>query len=181
MTAWWAPHALLPGGPARDVLLTEVGGVLTAVTPDAPPGDAHRLPGVVLPGFANVHSHAFHRALRGRTHDRGGTFWTWREAMYALASRLDPDSYLALARAAYAEMACAGVVAVGEFHYLHHAPDGRPYADPNAMAHALRAAAAEAGVRLTLLDTCYLAGGLDPDGHLPLGPVPRRFSAGAAD
>ena len=181
MRSWWAAHALLPGGPARDVLLTEDGGVLTAVTPDAPPGDAHRLPGVVLPGMANTHSHAFHRALRGRTADRGGTFWTWRDRMYALAARLDPDSYLALARAAYAEMACAGVVAVGEFHYLHHGPGGRPYDEPNAMAHALAAAAAEAGVRLTLLDTCYLAGGLGPDGHLPLGPVQRRFSDGDAD
>lgn len=181
MTQWWAPHALLPGGPARDVLLTEVGGVFSAVTPDAPPGDARRLPGVVLPGVANTHSHAFHRALRGRTCDRGGTFWTWRDRMYALAARLDPDSYLALARAAYAEMACAGVVAVGEFHYLHHGPGGQRYDDPNAMAHALRRAAAEAGVRLTLLDTCYLAGGLGPDGHLPLDPVQRRFSDGDAD
>ncbi len=78
----------------------------------------------MLPGFANAHSHAFHRALRGRTHDDGGTFWTWREAMYAVAARLDPDSYLALARATYAEMALAGITCVGEFHYLHHGPDG---------------------------------------------------------
>jgi formiminoglutamate deiminase len=181
MTHWWAPHALLPGGLARDVLLTETDGRITAVTPGAPPGDARRLPGVVLPGFANAHSHAFHRALRGRTQDRGGTFWTWRERMYALAARLDPDSYLALARAAYAEMACAGIVAVAEFHYLHHGPGGRRYADPNAMGHALAAAAAEAGVRLTLLDACYLAGGLGPGGHLPLDPVQRRFSDGDVD
>ena len=86
-------------------------------------------------------------------------------AMYAVAGRLDPDSYLALARATYAEMALAGVTAVGEFHYLHHGPGGAPYADPNAMAEALRQAAAEAGVRLTLLDTCYLAGGLAADGY----------------
>jgi cytosine/adenosine deaminase-related metal-dependent hydrolase len=91
----------------------------------------------VLPGFANAHSHAFHRALRGRTHDEGGTFWTWRQRMYAVAARLDPDSYLALARAAYAEMALAGVTCVGEFHYLHHAPGGARYADPNVMGAAL--------------------------------------------
>ena len=123
------------------------------------PGDAQVLPGVVLPGFANAHSHAFHRALRGRTHDGGGTFWTWRERMYAVAAQLDPDSYLALATATYAEMALAGITAVGEFHYLHHAPGGAPYDDPNAMGEALRQAAADAGIRLTLLDTCYVAGG----------------------
>ena len=77
-------------------------------------------------GFADAHSHAFHRALRGRTHGRGGTFWTWRERMYTVAARLDPDSYLALARAAFAEMALAGVTAVGEFHYLHHDPTAAP-------------------------------------------------------
>ena len=88
---------------------------------------------------------------RGRRH-----FWTWREQMYAVAARLDPDGYLALARAVYAEMALAGVTGVGEFHYLHHGPDGRPYDDPNAMGRALAQAAAEAGIRLTLLDTCYL-------------------------
>src|SRR6185312_1197521 len=125
------------------------GARITAVdrAPAPAPGDT-RLAGVVLPGFANAHSHAFHRALRGRTHDRGGTFWTWRERMYAVAARLDPDSYLALARATYAEMALAGVTSVGEFHYLHHAADGRHYEDPNAMAEALRQAGADAGVRI---------------------------------
>lgn len=174
MTFYWAAHALLPGGLARDVAFDVRDGRFAAVTPGAPAGDAGRLPGVVLPGFANVHSHAFHRALRGRTHDAGGTFWTWRERMYAVAGRLDPDSYLALARAVYAEMAMAGVTAVGEFHYLHHAPGGRPYADPNAMGHALAQAAADAGIRLTLLDTCYLAGGFDQ----PLDDVQLRFSDG---
>jgi formiminoglutamate deiminase len=178
---WWAPHALLPTGPARDVLVEVAGGRFTAVRPGSPAGDAHRLPGVVLPGFANAHSHAFHRALRGRTHDRGGTFWTWRERMYAVAGRLDPDSYRALARAAYAEMALAGVSAVGEFHYLHHGPGGRPYADPHAMSCALVEAAAEAGVRLVLLDTCYLAGGLAPEGHRPLEGVQLRFGDRDAD
>ncbi|MBV9921438.1 MAG: formimidoylglutamate deiminase, partial [Pseudonocardia sp.] len=113
----------------------------------------------------------FHRALRGRTHGDGGTFWTWREAMYAVAARLDPDSYRALATAAYAEMALAGVTAVAEFHYVHHGPGGVPYADPHAMRSALRAAAADAGVRLTVLDTCYLAGGFDT----PLEGTQLRF------
>ena len=98
--------------------------------------------------------------------------------MYEVAARLDPDSYLALARAVYAEMALAGISCVGEFHYLHHQPDGRPYADPNAMGRALVQAAAEAGLRITLLDTCYLAGGLDKSGVLPLAGPQVRFGDG---
>jgi formiminoglutamate deiminase len=177
MTKLFAARALLPSGPARDVLLEIAGGRFTSVTTGAaPPPDAARLRGVALPGFANAHSHAFHRALRGRTHAAGGTFWTWREAMYSLASRLDPDNYLALARAVYAEMALAGITTVGEFHYLHHAPGGQPYSDPNAMGHALQQAAADAGIRLTLLDTCYLEGGLGAAGHLPLDELQLRFS-----
>ncbi|MBN9620437.1 MAG: formimidoylglutamate deiminase [Actinobacteria bacterium] len=171
----------MPDGPARDVRFEIADGRFTAVAPGAPVGDATRLPGVVLPGFANAHSHAFHRALRGRTHAGGGTFWTWRERMYELAARLDPDSYLALATAVYAEMALTGVSAVGEFHYLHHAPGGAPYADPNAMGEALREAARAAGIRLTLLDTCYLAGGLDADGYRPLDQVQRRFADADVD
>jgi formiminoglutamate deiminase len=164
------------------VRIVEDGGRIVAVEPGAGagPGDV-RLPGLVLPGLANAHSHAFHRALRGRTHDDGGTFWTWRERMYAVAGRLDPDGYLALARATYAEMALAGITCVGEFHYLHHPPGGGRYDDPNAMAAALVEAAADAGVRLTLLDTCYLAGGLGAGGHLPLDGVQARFSDGDAD
>ncbi len=177
MTRWFAEHAWLPGGPAGNVLLDAADGRFTGVRPDAAPdGDATRLPGLVLPGLANCHSHAFHRALRGRTQGGGGTFWTWREQMYALAARLDPDRYLELARAAYAEMALAGITAVGEFHYLHHDPSGAPYAEPNAMGRALGQAAADAGIRLTLLDACYLAGGLGADGHRPLDDVQRRFA-----
>jgi formiminoglutamate deiminase len=181
MESWFADHALLPGGPARDVRLEVADGRFASVTANANPDGATRLPGVVLPGFANCHSHAFHRALRGRTHADGGTFWTWRRRMYGLAAGLDPDRYLALARAVYAEMALTGVTAVGEFHYLHHTPDGRAYTEPNVMAEALRQAAADAGIRLTLLDACYLSGGLDADGHRPLDDVQRRFSDGDAD
>jgi formiminoglutamate deiminase len=178
---WHAAYALLPSGLAYDVTFEVRDGRFSAVTAGSPAGDAERLPGVVLPGLANAHSHAFHRALRGRTHAGGGTFWTWRQGMYAVAAQLDPDSYLALARATYAEMALAGVTCVAEFHYLHHGPGGVPYADPNAMGEALRQAAAEAGIRLTLLDTCYLAGGLAADGHLPLGVEQRRFGDGSVE
>src|ERR1039458_768201 len=94
---WWTAYALLPSGLGRDVTFEVTGGRFTAVTSGTVPGDAQILPGVVLPGFANAHSHAFHRALRGRTHDGGGTFWTWRERMYAVAGQLNPDSYRELA------------------------------------------------------------------------------------
>ena len=96
----------------------------------AAPADAEHLPGLTLPGFANAHSHAFHRALRGRTQVGTGSFWTWREQMYAVAGRLDPESYFRLARATFAEMALAGISSVGEFHYLHHGPGGVPYDEP---------------------------------------------------
>ena len=134
------------------------------------------LPGLVIPGFADAHSHVFHRALRGRTHGGGGTFWTWRELMYSLADRLDPDTLRALAFAAYLELLCAGYTAVGEFHYLHHPPGGGRYADPNVMGLAIADAAAEAGVGLTLLDIAYLAGGFG----MPIGAVQQRFSDGSA-
>jgi formiminoglutamate deiminase len=180
---WHAAYAWLPSGMAADVTLEAEGGRFTSVTVGSAPRRAQtvELPGLVLPGFANAHSHAFHRALRGRTQGERGSFWTWRERMYAVAAGLDPDSYLALARATYAEMALAGATAVGEFHYLHHGPGGRPYAQPNAMGEALVEAASQAGIRLTLLDTCYLSGGLSGGGHLPLDPVQCRFSDGHVD
>jgi formiminoglutamate deiminase len=180
---FWCERAWLPGGVADAVLVGAApDGVLTSVRPGVPaPVGVHRLTGLTLPGFANAHSHAFHRALRGRTHDGGGTFWTWREAMYRLAGRLDPDSYHRLARLVYAEMVLAGYVAVAEFHYLHHAPGGARYADPNAMGQALLAAAADAGIRITLLDVCYLRGGLDACGYRPLAGPALRFGDGDAE
>jgi formiminoglutamate deiminase len=181
MSGFWCELAWIQGVPRRGVrVVVEEGRIADVQEEAATPGDV-RLAGLVLPGFADAHGHAFHRALRGRTHDRGGTFWTWRDRMYAVAALLDPDQYLALARATYAELALGGVTCVGEFHYLHHGPGGVPYADPNAMGRALVQAAADAGVRLTLLDACYLAGGLDADGYAPLDDVQRRFSDGDAD
>lgn len=188
-TRWLAEYAWLPehAEPTPDVLIETADGRITAVTPlvgDGAPAagvevlaDAERLPGLTLPGLANAHSHAFHRALRGRTHGGRGDFWTWRDRMYAVAARLAPDSYLALARAVYAEMALAGITCVGEFHYLHHNPDGTPYADPNAMGEALVEAAAQAGIRITLLDTCYLTATVDGQ---PLTGPQRRFGDGDA-
>ena len=173
----WSPEL----GLGQDVLIEIAGDRFTAVRPgagDVPPA-AVRLRGLTIPGLANAHSHAFHRALRGITQASRGTFWTWRERMYEVAARLDPDSYLALARAVYAEMTLAGVTCVGEFHYLHHGPGGVPYADPNAMSRSLLQAAAEAGLRISLLDTCYLSGGLASDGSLlPLAGPQLRFGDG---
>ncbi|MFI9767236.1 formimidoylglutamate deiminase [Streptomyces sp. NPDC052415] len=176
---YWLEHAWLGTHVEPGVAIDITDGRITAVrqgTGTPPPG-AEILRGLTLPGLANAHSHAFHRALRGTVQVGSGTFWTWREVMYATADRLTPDSYHALARAVYAEMALAGVTAVGEFHYLHHAPGGTPYADPNAMGEALIAAAADAGIRITLLDTAYLSSGFGqpPDTHQ------LRFCDGSAD
>jgi len=182
VTSYWAAYAWLPDGCQAGVSFEVQDGRFAQVRSDGEPHAGQEiLSGVTLPGLANGHSHAFHRALRGRTHAGGGSFWTWREQMYALAARLDPDSYLALARAVFAEMTLSGYTVVGEFHYLHHDQRGRPYGDPNAMGAALIQAAAEAGIRLTLLDVCYLAGGLAATGHLPLDPVQTRFSDGNVD
>jgi formiminoglutamate deiminase len=180
-TTFWCEHAMLPGGVRRSVRVVVDRGRILEVLAEAPaqPDDTH-LPGVVLPGLANGHSHAFHRALRGRTHDDGGNFWSWREAMYAVTHRLDPESYHALATAVFAEMVLAGYTVVGEFHYVHHAAGGRRYDDPNVMGKALVGAAREAGIRITLLDTCYLTGGLTAGGHVPLDEVQERFSDGTA-
>jgi formiminoglutamate deiminase len=180
VTDYWCELAWLGGDDvAAGAVVTVDGDHITAVEVDiaSPPAGATRLVGVTLPGIANAHSHAFQRALRATTHSGPDSFWTWRTQMYDLAARLEPDTYRALARATFAEMVCAGITTVGEFHYLHHAPDGTPYADPNVMASALTDAAADAGVRLTLLDTCYLRGGVDT----PVAGAQQRFADADAD
>ena len=199
MTArYWCERAWLGGPRTETGVLIEVdrdriAGVAAGVC--TRPEDAVPLAGLTLPALANAHSHAFHRALRGRTHSGRGNFWTWRDLMYRAASRLNPDRYYRLARAAFAEMALAGIGVVGEFHYVHHRPGGGSYDDPNAMGAAVVSAARDAGVRLTLLDTLYLHGGLDagtardhgplrPDsssGYSPLKPEQARFSDGSAE
>ncbi|WP_103528377.1 formimidoylglutamate deiminase, partial [Streptomyces sp. SM12] len=197
--SYWAEHAWIDQEVRPGVLIdTGTDGRIIRLAPGVtePPVGSVDLPGLTVPGLANAHSHAFHRALRGVSQTpaaagpgtagdspatdgaNGGTgsFWTWREVMYSVADRLTPDTYFDLARAVYAEMALAGITSVGEFHYLHHAPGGSPYPDPNAMGNALIAAAAEAGVRLTLLDTCYLSAGFGA----PPGTSQLRFSDGDA-
>lgn len=188
MTArYWCESAWLGGPRAEPGVVIEVeGGRIRRVAAGVRtrPEDAVPLAGLTLPALANAHSHAFHRALRGRTHCGRGNFWTWRDLMYRVAARLDPDRYYRLARAVFAEMALAGIGVVGEFHYVHHRPEGSAYDDPNAMALAVAAAARDAGLRLTLLDTLYLHGGLDADssrGYGPLRPEQARFSDGRAE
>jgi formiminoglutamate deiminase len=193
-TAYVLERAWIEGEVRDDVLVEIEAGRFTSVTPEwqsrhlvgvATPtkrrfprltGETNSLPGLTIPGLANCHSHAFHRALRGRTQRGRGSFWTWREQMYDVAGRLDPDTYLELATVTYREMVAGGITAVGEFHYLHHQPDGTPYDDPNAMGHALVEAARQAGLRITLLDTCYLSSGF---GAPPEG-VQVRYDDGSA-
>ncbi|HEY5152194.1 MAG TPA: formimidoylglutamate deiminase [Mycobacterium sp.] len=179
-SSWWCEHAWLGGSVADRVLISVADGMISAIEIGAEPqASSHRLAGLVLPGLANAHSHAFHRALRARTQRDRGSFWTWRDLMYRAAERLNPDRYRRLARAVYAEMALAGITAVGEFHYLHHDVGGARYRDPNAMGQALIDAAGDAGIRMTLLDTCYLSAA--PDGT-PLADGPQqRFGDGAGE
>jgi formiminoglutamate deiminase len=154
VTRLWCELAWLGGERAEQGVLIEVEGERIASVArgvEAPEG-AERLRGLTVPGLANAHSHAFQRALRGRTQVGTGSFWTWREQMYELAGRLDPDSMFALAQACFGEMLLAGITCVGEFHYVH---------GPDDMEAAVIAAAREAGIRMTLLDACYLHGGID--------------------
>jgi formiminoglutamate deiminase len=173
----WCRRALVGGAFVAGVRVEADGeGRITALTAASPPQGADLVLGTAVPGFANAHSHLFHRALRGRTHADGEDFWSWRRRMYAVAGALDPDRYRALARAVFTEMVTCGYTAVGEFHYVHHRPDGTPYPDHD-MEVALAEAAEEAGIRLTLLDTCYLRGGIDA----PLAPAQQRFGDGTAE
>ncbi|WP_090474260.1 formimidoylglutamate deiminase [Nakamurella panacisegetis] len=178
MTTYRCTSAFVDGELTGPVDIRCADGLVVAVGPAVGEFD-ELLPGMVLPGFADAHSHLFHRGLRGRTHGDSagvGSFWTWRDTMYSLADRLTPATFHALAVAVYTEMVCAGFTAVGEFHYLHHAPGGGRYDDPNAMGLAAAQAADEVGIGLTLLDVAYLAGGFDR----PLNLSQQRFTDGTA-
>jgi len=173
----WCEQALVVGEFVAGVLIeVDAAGRVTHTATGIEAAGADLELGLVVPGFANAHSHLFHRALRGRTHDDGGDFWRWREEMYVVAGRLDPERYRQLALAVFSEMLSCGYTAVGEFHYVHHRPDGSRYPD-HAMEVALADAAEESGIRLTLLDTCYLTGGIGQ----PLSPEQLRFGDGTAD
>jgi formiminoglutamate deiminase len=150
-------------------------GVITAVEPGADATGRERVSGIALPGLPNLHSHAFQRGMAGLTEVRGpegDTFWSWRELMYRFLGTLTPDDVEAIAAQAYMQMLESGFTAVGEFHYLHHAPDGQPYANLAEMAERIAAAAAATGIGLTLLPALYAHGSF---GGAAPNPGQRRF------
>ena len=169
----YANGGFIAGG---EVLVSQDGLVLEAAnSAEAPAAQVVELPGkALLPGFVNAHSHSFQRLIRGKSESRsmsGRDFWSWRGTMYHAASRLDPQQVYDVARMAFLEMVLAGTTAVGEFHYLHNAPDGKPYDDPNVLSKQVIAAAQSVGIRIALLRTAYLRSGFE----LPPDPGQRRF------
>ena len=167
---WHAEQAWL-GHRAENVLIEVVGGRIEKVTEGAtaPPG-ATRLRGWTIPGFANAHSHAFQHVLRGVAESGGGDFWEWRQQMYRAAEGWTAGAYLEHCRAVFREMLQAGITAVGEFHYLHGLG--------NELGEAVALAATLEGIRLTLIDACYLQGGVD---GRPLEGAQKSFSDGDVD
>lgn len=181
MTSLYASKALLPAGWTDDVRLDIERGRLKKIARDTSPADADERADLVIPGLANAHSHAFQRALVGRTEQRGpaghDTFWTWRERMYAFAAAMNPDRLRRIAEQVYVEMLAAGYTSVAEFHYLHTDPAG----DEDAMFGAIRDAAAASGIRLTYVPVLYERAGFDrpqPEGAQQLFAIDRqRFVA----
>lgn len=177
-TSYWAPHAWTSKGILDKVRIIVHDHRFLRIADGVEPDDNDIvLYGMVMPGAANCHSHTFHRALRGLGGE-GATFWQWRDTMYRVASQLTPEHYYRYAKAIYTEMLLSGYTTVTEFHYVHHQPAGTPYSDPNAMGKALIRAAHDAGIRLTLLDTCYLHS--DVKGS-PLNDRQVRFGDGSAE
>ena len=174
----WLPDLIYTGGRFQRglaLVCDEVGRILR-LAPDAEVEGAVRLKNrALLPGLVNAHSHAFQRVIRGRTEHRTGnvkdSFWTWREMMYRAARYLSPEDIYDASRMAFLEMALSGITAVGEFHYIHHAPDGRPYDDPNLMAKQVVRAARDVGLRIVLLRVAYARSGRETE----LNPKQARF------
>ncbi len=191
MTSLFAHDALLPNGWAKDVRIEiDSSGNIVIAKAGSIPGNGAALAGPVLPGMANLHSHAFQRAMAGLTEVRGAPdddFWSWRELMYRFVQRLTPEQAQAVAKHLYIEMLKHGYTAVGEFHYVHNDPEGRPYADPSEMLLRHLAAAKEAGIAITLLPsphrTLAKSAVLSGSGKIPRGvrtchvSVPRKISS----
>jgi formimidoylglutamate deiminase len=168
-------HAFLPEGWRKNVRITVSGDRIAAVETEAAPAVGERVAGIALPGMPNVHCHSFQRAMAGLAERRGpanDSFWTWREIMYRFLDRLTPDDVEAITAFAYMEMLERGFTAVGEFHYLHHAPDGSPYADLGEMAARIVGGARQTGIGLTMLPSFYRYGTF---GGAPAHPGQRRF------
>jgi formimidoylglutamate deiminase len=175
VTSFLFDHALLPDGWAHNVRVDVANGMITRVASSASRDGAEHVRGVALPGLPNVHCHSFQKGMAGLAERRGpdhDSFWTWRQVMYRFLAALTPEDVEAIAAYAYMEMLEAGFTAVGEFHYLHHDIDGRPYADIGEMASRIAAAAAETRIGLTLLPSFYAYGGFG--GSAP-APEQRRF------
>jgi formimidoylglutamate deiminase len=175
----WLPDLIYTGGcfeSGRSLVCNSSGAIVRVARPDElrdekPIRLANR---AMLPGMVNAHSHAFQRVLRGRTEYRTSnrdSFWTWREMMYSAATRLAPDDVYDAARMAFLEMALSGITAVGEFHYLHHAPDGKSYDDPNLLAKEVIRAANDVGIRIALLRVAYARAGF----KVEVNPTQARF------
>jgi len=167
--------ALLPEGWAQDVALDVAAGTISAVESGAVPDGRERISGVALPGLPNLHSHTFQRGMAGLAETRGmqgDSFWTWRQVMYGFLERLTPEDVQAIAAFAMMEMLEAGFTALAEFHYLHHDPAGRAYANPAELCTRIAAAAAVTGMGLTLLPVLYSQGGF---GGAPATAGQRRF------
>src|SRR6185369_1397044 len=167
----WLPDLIYTDGRFQSArTLVCDGGKIVEIVEAAKAPDAIRLKRrALLPGMVNAHSHALQRIIRGRTEHRSehtsDSFWTWREQMYAAANRLTPEEIYSASRMAFLEMALAGITAVGEFHYLHHAPDGSPYSDPNLIGREVIRAARDVGIRIALLRVAYARAGYqrEPD------------------
>lgn len=172
---FFCQSALTKEGWRRDVRLRVKDGIFTAIESEVAPGAAdHRL-SIALPGMANLHSHSFQRFLAGLAEKKGpagDSFWTWREVMYRYVGQLGPEDLQAIAAMAFLEMVESGFTQVAEFHYLHHGADGHPYDDPAEMSRRIAAAAADAGIGLTLLPVFYAQGGF---GARPPGAAQARF------
>ena len=176
---WLLPAVVLDAEGVRRGLAVEVAdGVITAVVPaaDAPAEAVRLVDAALLPGFVNAHSHAFQRDLRGAVEridpaNPDDDFWTWRDEMYAQAGRMDPERIFDVARRCYRQLRASGATSVGEFHYVHHQPDGTPYAAPNALSEAVCRAAEAEGLRIVMLLVAYQRGGKD----VPPTPGQRRF------
>ncbi len=160
----WLPDYIYTNGQFESglALVCDESGTIVRISDQVE--DAVHLKGrAMLPGMVNAHSHAFQRVIRGRTEYRSrnatDSFWTWREQMYAAATTLSPEQIYAASRLAFLEMASTGITAVGEFHYIHHSPDGTPYTDPNLLAHEVIRAARDVGIRIALLRVAYARAG----------------------
>ena len=153
----------------RAIVVDSEGTIVKIIASNEAP-NAVRLTGkALLPGLVNGHSHAFQRVIRGRTEERSqhstDSFWTWREQMYAAANRLEPEDFYNVARMAFLEMALTGITAVGEFHYVHHSPDGTPYSDPNLLGREVIRAARDVGIRIALLRVAYARAGYEKEAN----------------